>query len=116
MESSQSIANLFSAFAHVSRVNILRVLLAHPNDGLMVGELRTKTDMAASTLAFHLREMEQAGVITRTQIGRQTIVALHLERIEAVMNTFTSLCCPGQNMQFSWGVSAAQSKEISRET
>lgn len=93
MVSSEHIAQSFSALAHVSRVDLLKELLRHIPDGATTGRLGEATGLPASTLAFHLREMERGGVVRRRAEGRQTIVTLDLARLGAIASRLTALCC-----------------------
>ncbi|WP_085307865.1 ArsR/SmtB family transcription factor [Planktotalea arctica] len=92
IESSQ-ISAVFSALAHPLRVDILRALLQRAQDGLSAGELAARTQIAPSTLAHHLREMEQGQVITRESHGRKTIITPNLSTLGDIAALLTQLCC-----------------------
>lgn len=97
MNRSEHIAGVFSALAHPSRVDVLLALLPLATQGMTAGELAEKTGVPPSTLAHHLREMEAAQVIARTQEGRKTIVTPSLATLTQIAHLLTRLCCADQS-------------------
>lgn len=93
MIESKHISDVFSALAHPLRVDILRTLLPRARDGLSAGELAEQTRTPPSTLAHHLREMEQGHVILRRAEGRKTIVTPNLTTLNDIAVLLTQLCC-----------------------
>lgn len=93
MIDSKHISDVFSALAHPLRVDILRTLLPRALEGLTAGELAERTNTPPSTLAHHLREMEQSEVILRRPQGRKTIVTPNLTTLSEISALLTQLCC-----------------------
>lgn len=93
MKSDQDLATLFSAFAHPSRVAILRSLLPSGPAGQSFGGLAKALAMSPSTLTHHLREMEQAGVLIRAAEGRATRLRLNLDMLDEAVHQLSTLCC-----------------------
>lgn len=93
MKTDSELANLFAAFAHPSRLAILRALLSHSTSGQQFGELATGLGLSPSTLTHHLREMEAAGVLIREPEGRATRLRLDLAALAGAVGQLTRLCC-----------------------
>ena len=97
MKTDSDLAALFAAFAHPSRIAILRALLSKATTGLSFGQLAQQLAIAPSTLTHHLREMENAGVLIRREVGRTTMLHLDLTALTRVVADLTALCCaPGR--------------------
>lgn len=97
MQSDSSLANLFAAFAHPTRIAILRHLLGAAKSGRSFGTLSKELKVAPSTLTHHLRDMENAAVIHREVKGRSSILRLNLDVLDTVVKDLTALCCPPEN-------------------
>lgn len=93
MLSDSDAATLFGAFAHPTRIAILRHLLRHAEDGRQFGDLAKALNISPSTLTHHLRDMEYAGVLCRKVCGRTTNLRLNFATLEDAVKQFTELCC-----------------------
>ena len=97
MKSDSELASLFAAFAHPSRIAILRALLPYGSSGRKFGELANALKISPSTLTHHLREMEQSGVLGREARGRNTTLCLNLQALDGAVKQLTDLCCSGES-------------------
>jgi len=95
MKSDSELATLFDAFAHPSRIGILRAMLPHAQSGITFGDLAKALGLSPSTLTHHLREMAEAGVIKRQMAGRSTVLRLNTETLTSAITELTQLCCCG---------------------
>lgn len=95
MKSDSELATLFAAFAHPSRIAVLRALLPYGPEGQHFGELAEALAISPSTLTHHLREMETAGVLHRKASGRATKLHLNLAALDGAVKHLTLLCCSG---------------------
>lgn len=93
MIDSTTMAEVLSALAHPSRVDIFKCLLAHHPTGLKAGYLSEQAGLAPSTLSHHLREMEKGGVIERHTNGQCTITTLNLRNLTQITTVLMQLCC-----------------------
>ncbi len=93
MKNDKELAELFMAFAHPSRIAILRSLLTYSPSGQKFGELSEMLEMSPSTMTHHIREMEAAGVIQREMSGRVTWLRLNLDTLDSAIRQLTALCC-----------------------
>jgi arsenate reductase len=90
-----SAALAFAALGQATRLDLMRALLAAGPDGLAAGEAAGRLGVAPSTLSFHLRALEQAGLIAAMRQGRQLIYAAQLARLRALLAVLADACCDG---------------------
>lgn len=96
MKSDSELADLFAAFAHPTRIAVLRALLQHCRTGRQFGDLAGDVGIAPSTLKHHLDDMHRAGVLKRRAIGRSTILTLDLGIVADAAAQLTRLCCAAE--------------------
>ena len=94
MESSTA-AFAFAALGQETRLDLLRVLLAAGPSGLAAGDIAARLGVPPSTLSFHLRALDQAGLIAATRHGRSLIYAAQVDRLRALMTFLADACCDG---------------------
>lgn len=88
-------AAAFAALGQQTRLALLRALLAAGPDGIAAGDLAAQLGVAPSTLSFHLRALEQAGLIGATRQGRSLVYAAQLARLRGVFAFLADACCGG---------------------
>lgn len=74
---------VFRALAHPTRRTILTVLHARGGE-MTAGAIASRFDCAWPTTTRHLRELEQAELVTTEQRGRERLYRLQPERLHAV--------------------------------
>jgi arsenate reductase len=94
MESSDA-AFAFAALGQETRIDLLRVLLAAGPGGLAAGDLAGRLGVPPSTLSFHLRALDQAGLIAATRQGRSLIYEVQVARLRAIIAFLADACCDG---------------------
>ncbi|HWT09775.1 MAG TPA: metalloregulator ArsR/SmtB family transcription factor [Roseomonas sp.] len=94
MESAAA-AFAFAALGQETRLDLLRALLAAGPSGLAAGDIAQRLGVPPSTLSFHLRALDQAGLIAATRQGRSLIYAAQVERLRALMCFLADACCDG---------------------
>lgn len=94
MESS-IVAFAFAALGQETRLDLLRALLAAGPSGLAAGDIATRLGVPPSTLSFHLRALDQAGLIAATRQGRSLIYAAQVDRLRALLAFLSDACCDG---------------------
>ena len=94
MESS-SAAFAFAALGQETRLDLLRVLLAAGPSGLAAGDIAARLGVPPSTLSFHLRALDQAGLIAAARQGRSLIYAAQVDRLRALLSFLADACCDG---------------------
>lgn len=86
----------FAALGQDTRLALLRLVLAAGPSGMSAGEIAAGLGVAPSTLSFHLRALEQAGLIAATRQGRQLIYAAQVEKLRALVAFLSETCCGGE--------------------
>lgn len=95
MESSDAAA-VFAALGQGSRLDLLRTLLKAGPTGLSAGVVGTALGIVPSTLSFHLRALEQVGLVRPTRQGRSLIYAAQIERVRHLVTFLSQDCCGGR--------------------
>lgn len=86
-------ASAFSALGSGARLRVLRSLVRAGAVGLNVGELQERTEIAPSTLAYHLKFLTIGGVIEQTREGRTTVNRAAFDRLQDLGAFLLSECC-----------------------
>lgn len=89
-------ASGFMALGQVTRLDLMRVLLASGPSGLAAGDIAARLRVPASTLSFHLRALEQAGLVAATRLGRSLIYAPQIAALRALVAFLAEACCDGE--------------------
>lgn len=91
----ESAAAAFAALGQETRLDLLRALLAAGPSGLAAGDIAQRRGVPPSTLSFHLRALDQAGLIAATRQGRSLIYAAQVERLRALLSFLADASCEG---------------------
>lgn len=92
---SQIAVTRLAALAQPNRLAIFRLLVQRGPEGLCVGDIGAKMQIANATLSFHLRELLNAGLITATQQGRFIFYAANFAAMNDLIGYLTENCCEG---------------------
>jgi ArsR family transcriptional regulator, arsenate/arsenite/antimonite-responsive transcriptional repressor len=95
MEKSDALAAL-GALAQETRLDIYRLLVQTGPAGLAAGLIGQQLNLPSATLAFHLKELKNAGLATCTRDGRSLIYAAQYSAMNALLFYLTENCCGGQ--------------------
>jgi ArsR family transcriptional regulator, arsenate/arsenite/antimonite-responsive transcriptional repressor len=94
MEKTDALAAL-AALAQESRLDIYRLLVQAGSDGMPAGQIAEHLGLPSATLAFHLKELKNAGLATFTRNGRSLIYAAVYPTMNALLDYLTENCCQG---------------------
>ncbi|AXS42073.1 metalloregulator ArsR/SmtB family transcription factor [Breoghania sp. L-A4] len=83
----------FAAIGSEARLVVLLTLVKAGRAGLSVGDIQTRTGMAASTLAHHLRFLTSAGLIRQEKAGRTVMNHAAYGHLEALAGYILKECC-----------------------
>lgn len=95
METKTAVASL-AALSHVTRLIVLRRLVAIGPSGLPAGAIAAAAGVAASTLSFHLKELERSGLVLSWRCRRQIFYAADYEGLRRLLTFLTADCCQGR--------------------
>jgi len=92
MKKEEAIAAL-GALAQETRLDIYRLLVQACENGLAAGKIGEELGLPSATLAFHLKELKYAGLVTFTREGRSLIYAAIYPTMNALLAYLTENCC-----------------------
>lgn len=93
---NQSAVKLLSSIAQEARLAIFRLLVQAGAEGLAAGSISEQLDIPNSTLSFHLKELNFAGLINAKQEGRFIYYTANYETMNNLLSYLTENCCAGQ--------------------
>lgn len=88
-------ARCLAELGNLTRLDIYRLLVRAGPGGLNISEIQARLDVAASTLAFHLRGLVGTGLVTQEKTGREVICRAQYGRIDSVIGFLREHCCEG---------------------
>jgi DNA-binding transcriptional ArsR family regulator len=83
----------FAAMGSKARLQVLLTLVKAGTKGLSVGDIQSRSGLAASTLAHHLRHLSSAGLIEQEKAGRAVINRASYKHLEILAAYILSECC-----------------------
>jgi arsenate reductase len=92
---SDEVAAGFTALGQETRLELMRLLLGAGPSGLPAARSPARLGVPASTLSFHLKALEGAGLIAATRQGRSLIYAAQLARLRSLVAFLAEACCGG---------------------
>lgn len=94
MEKIDALAAL-AALAQDTRLDIFRLLVQTGTEGMPAGHIGDRLGLPSATLAFHLKELKNAELVTCTRHGRSLIYAAAYPTMNALLAYLTENCCRG---------------------
>ena len=95
MKSKDALACL-AALSQETRLALFRRLVNTGPDGEKAGDLADVIGAPAPTLSFHLKELEQAGLIAQRRDGRNIIYTARYDRMRDLLSYLMKDCCGGK--------------------
>ena len=83
------------ALAQATRLGAFRALVAAGPNGLAAGDLARALDVPPPTLSFHLRDLENAGLVASTREGRSIRYTADFDAMNSLVGFLTENCCGG---------------------
>ena len=94
MEPNQAVAAL-AAFAQETRLAVFRLLVQAGPNGFPAGDIAERLSVPPSTLSFHLKELDRAGLARSWRVQRQIRYAADYEGVRQLLAFLTANCCNG---------------------
>lgn len=92
MEISSAV-NLLGALAQESRLSVFRLLVEAGPQGLSAGEISEELGIPASTLSFHLKDLNHAGLLDSERQGRSIIYRANYAAMNDLLQFMQHNCC-----------------------
>jgi DNA-binding transcriptional ArsR family regulator len=81
------------ALGNPTRLKIYRILVRAGEEGMPVGRLQERLDIAASTLSHHLKALIGVGLVTQTREGTTLACHTNFEMMRGLINYLNEECC-----------------------
>jgi len=78
------VVKALSALAQESRLAVFRLLVKRGPEGFTPGVMAQKLEIAAPTLSFHLKELQNAGLVTVRREGRFLFYSTRFDRMKGL--------------------------------
>ncbi|MGL4397374.1 MAG: ArsR/SmtB family transcription factor [Hyphomicrobium sp.] len=95
MKDKAAIAML-GALAQEHRVRMFRMLVKAGPSGMVSSEIAEAVGIGPTGASFHLKELEQSGLLISTRQGRFIRYAVHIDAMRRLLTYLTEECCQGQ--------------------
>jgi ArsR family transcriptional regulator len=92
----EAAVEMLGALAQEHRLKMFRLLVRKGPSGLPSSEIAAGVGISPTGASFHLKELEQAGLIVATRQGRFIRYAVHVEGMRRLLTYLTEDCCRGQ--------------------
>jgi DNA-binding transcriptional ArsR family regulator len=86
-------AKQLESLGNPTRLQIYRALVRAGDDGLPVGSLQEKLDIAASTLSHHLKNLIATGLLTQERQATTLICRANYPAMDALVGYLVNECC-----------------------
>ncbi len=90
-----TVVRSLAALASAVRLRVFRLLVVGGRSGLTPGAIAEQFELPAASLSFHLKELVDAGLASRSRDGRHLIYRAAFDRMDAVIAYLSANCCRG---------------------
>lgn len=85
-----------AALAQETRLAVFRLLVEAGPAGASAGEIGERLGVPANTLSFHLKTLQQAGLLESRHEGRFVFYAANFAAMDELIAYLSENCCQGQ--------------------
>jgi DNA-binding transcriptional ArsR family regulator len=90
---SIDVVRALAALAQDSRLAVFRLLVKRGPEGFPPSVIAEKLDVAAPTLSFHLKELQNAGLVSVRREGRFLFYSARFDQMKRLLGFLTDECC-----------------------
>lgn len=90
-----------AALSQAQRLRAFRVLVVAGKDGLTPTAIAEKLSMVPNTLSFHLKELEQSGLVNKEPRGRNLIYRANFLTMKNLIDFLSEQCCDGNSCELT---------------
>ena len=87
------VASRLEALGNQTRLEVFRALVRAGPEGLPVGALQVKTDVARSTLSHHLRKLIAVDLVYQVRAGTTLNCHANFEAMNETLGFLSEQCC-----------------------
>lgn len=84
------------ALAQEHRLAVFRMLVKAGPDGMPAGAIAERIGAPASSMSFHLAQLNRAGLVTQRRESRSLIYAADFNRMNGLLAYLIEDCCQGR--------------------
>lgn len=95
MDESAAVKAL-AALAQETRLRLFRLLVVAGKEGLTPGSMAEALQVTSTSLSFHLKELNHAGLVTTERDGRNIIYRAEFAAMDTLIGFLTTECCQGE--------------------
>jgi ArsR family transcriptional regulator len=88
-----SVIDALGALAHERRLAIYRLLVQRGPEGLPAGTIGERVGLVASSLTFHLQNLQRAGLIAQRRESRRLFYSADFAVMNGLVGYLTENCC-----------------------
>ncbi len=92
---TESALTVLTGLAQETRLGIFRLLVEVGHEGLLAGEIATRLEIPGTTLSFHLKNMNQAGLVVSERQGTSIRYSADFDAMNGLVSYLTANCCGG---------------------
>ena len=81
------------ALGNPTRLKIYRALIRAGDQGMPVGRLQAKLDVAGSTLSHHLKTLMGVGLISQKRMGATLVCHANYDQMRSLVGFLVDECC-----------------------
>lgn len=90
---SPDVIKALAALAQESRLAVFRLLVKRGPEGFPPSTISQKLAIASPTLSFHLKELQNAGLVDTRREGRFLFYSVRFDRMKRLVGFLTDECC-----------------------
>ena len=94
MEERQALLS-FGALSQETRLRIVRALVIAGPEGMAAGSVAEKVGVSATNVSFHLKALEQAGLVSQQRASRSIIYTASYDALGELVRFLMEDCCAG---------------------
>jgi DNA-binding transcriptional ArsR family regulator len=91
----EQLAACLEKLGNPTRLAIFRLLVRAGQDGMAVGELQSRLNVAPSTLSHHILFLVTVGLVKQEREGRVLRCKPNFDLMNAIVKALTAECCAG---------------------
>ncbi|MEX2482590.1 MAG: metalloregulator ArsR/SmtB family transcription factor [Gammaproteobacteria bacterium] len=88
----ETAARQLEALGNTTRLTIYRALVRAGHNGLPVGKLQLKLDIAASTLSHHIRKLVEVGLVSQERQATTLICRANYQEMNSLISYLSDEC------------------------
>lgn len=89
----ETAASQLEALGNATRLTIYRTLVRAGGNGLPVGKLQLKLDIAASTLSHHIRKLVEVSLVSQERQATTLICRANYTAMNGLIGYLSDECC-----------------------